>query len=308
MGVPVTEFIIEFVLRKGLETIRNDLSILDDIFEGYTDPYLEDVYGGKYIEEVKEYVKGTPFNILQSWPRDDVHTPCVSINVFGTDELANKDMLGDYSDEESESIDPDVIVSDFLPTSYTNGYIVCPLTVDLSSVRQGQIFVDSVDEEFEVLAVVNTATEKKIGIGTEEAVDISLSDCFVRTPLGEKRTNIHKVALQDRLVLGIHSSKDPKEVKYWYYIILYILNKNRDVLEGKGYQIHLGSASDFNRVMELMPKEYYTRILSVSFLTWMSWKDGEVELATGQSTAIRVDKDVVEIPASSLKSIITTKE
>ena len=297
---------MEAVLREGLQEIRANPDILYSIFEEYDDAYLQRAYGKGHIKKIINYIKDQNFHIVQAWPRDDSDLPCVSINVFGSDEELNRDMFSDYVGEVSETIDPQQATTMFQPTSYTDGYIVVPLAVSLTSVIVGQIFVDSSDEEFEVLIVEDTATSKRIGIGTGETVDISADDCFVRGQLQERRRNTKQFALLERLVLGIHAIKDPKAVKYWYYIIMYILASKRDEFESSGYQLQVANASDFSRLIEMLPKEWYSRILNLSFRSWMSWPADYQTLATHQVSAVRVDKDVVAIPIESGKSIITT--
>lgn len=308
-GVPLTEFFIEFILRDGLNRLRANPDVLNDIFEGFLDSYLLETYGTETLSNIRNYILNTEFHIVQGWPNNSTKVPCCSINILSSDELPNRALLSDVAGRISNPITPQVIVNDFKPTSYNSvmGFIEVPLAVDISNVAINHIFVDSSDEEFTITNIINTTTQKRIGIGTNQTVDISTDECFVKGIITEELIEKKQIPLQEKIVLGVHASDEPKACKYWYYVLLYILASNRDIFEAKGLQIHNTNISDFSRVLEYLPETWFSRFINLSFLTWMDWKADSLVVASGSAINIRVDKDIIETPISSLKSIITTE-
>ena len=307
-GIPLTEFIIEAVIRNGLQILRANPEVIEDIFENFMDPYLVGTFGSDTIKNIKSYIINTEFHIIQSWPSESSKLPCCSINILSSDELPEKAMFSDVASYTRETIPATVVVNMFQPLSYDSsvGYITVPLSVNLTNANIGQIFVDSSDNNFPITAIQNTPTLKRLGIGINQIVDISAPDCFVRGLITASITEIKQIPIREKIVLGVHAKDDPKECKYFYFVLLYILASSRDIFEEKSLQIHNTNISDFSRVLEYLPSTWFSRFINLSFLTWMDWEAGTLFNAEALHNAIRVDKDVVVIPESSGKSIITT--
>lgn len=307
MGAPLTEFFLEFILREGLQKLRADKPAIQRLFEDFMDDYLVKVYGDDSLQKVVNYVQTKELHIVQSWPLQETRLPCCSINLLSTDENIPRDLLEDYAGYIQEDIDPTVIVDGITPIDYNNGFIEVPDTVNLNNVSQGSVFVDSNGDEFAIITIVNETGNKKIGIGRGEDITIG-PNSYIRGLIDKITYDKHQMPLQERLILGIHAKDNPIECKYWYYVIMYLLAKNRLSFERKGLQIHTTTATDFNRALEYLPEGVFTRFININFLTQLSWRGETQQAADNAYNVVRVKKDVVEVTEDSLKSVITTED
>jgi len=110
----LTEVVLQRAIKDGLKYIKNDLTILDDVFCQYTAPELEYVYGSGYIDSIKSWIDDTKIPVLQAWSFDATRVPCVSIH------------LGNEVDDESKAA-----IGDFFGTTDDNEMLVNPMTVML---------------------------------------------------------------------------------------------------------------------------------------------------------------------------------
>ena len=53
MGFVLGDLVIESILRDGLEAIRDDQDVLNDLFSHLNDPHIKRKYGPKEIEKIK---------------------------------------------------------------------------------------------------------------------------------------------------------------------------------------------------------------------------------------------------------------
>jgi hypothetical protein len=88
------ELVIQYVLSKGLRSIREDEYILDTLL--YQLPQ-------KSVQEIKKILRKTEINIILGYPREATKLPCISILLRGEDE--SNSFLGDYI---GSGYDPDV--------------------------------------------------------------------------------------------------------------------------------------------------------------------------------------------------------
>ena len=77
----LTEVVLQRAIKSGLKTIKNNPSILDDIFCQYTAPQLEYIYGTSYINSIKSWLQNTKIPVLQAWSFDATRIPCISIHL-----------------------------------------------------------------------------------------------------------------------------------------------------------------------------------------------------------------------------------
>ena len=98
--------------------------------------------------------------------------------------------------------------------------------------------------------------------------------------------------------IGIHASKQGDQVLWLYYIISYILFKNKPMAERLGLKLHTFTASDYNKESKYMAENIWTR--------WIRFRCTTQNFLGGEDffevEDVNVDMAVMLDPASSISA------
>ena len=150
MSFNMPELILESIIRDGIQNVRADKTIIDDIFAQLTRSYASRKYGTTEINKIKALID-KEIAVLYSYHQVDAKVPCFSIMIGVDDEFRPRAHLGDHYDEVTEDIaDPVELealhrVDDIVVLSYDDktGKILVDDSTDLSQIYRGMIFVDA---------------------------------------------------------------------------------------------------------------------------------------------------------------------
>lgn len=87
---------LQRVLQAGIKEIREDLTILDKIFEYYLCPAMVDDYGPTYVASIKTWFADTKIPVVQAWSLNPQTVPQISIHLAAEQEDEQKAAMGDY--------------------------------------------------------------------------------------------------------------------------------------------------------------------------------------------------------------------
>ena len=186
----LTEIVLQRAIATGIKSIKNNISILDDIFAQLSHNRLYQPYGQTYINEIKSWFASTKIPVVQDWSFDVTQIPCISIHLGNEVDDESKAAIGDYfgNDENSE-------------------VIVNPMTVMLD--------------------------------------------------------------------IGIHADKSKDHVLWIYYIVNYILYKEKPMLREMGLQLITFNASEYNKEAKYMSENIWTRWIRFR-CTVQNYIDGDI--------------------------------
>ena len=98
----------------------------------------------------------------------------------------------------------------------------------------------------------------------------------------EQQQDIGTAVFSVMVDLGIHCSKQGDQVLWLYYIVSYILFKQKMYAEGLGLKLHTFSASDYNKDMRYAADQIWNRWIRFRCVTENFWKaapyDGPFDL------------------------------
>lgn len=84
------------IIAEGVQILKNNINVLDDIFQYYTvDPINKD-YGQEYIDQIKEWFKNTKIPVVQAWSLNMSKVPQISVQLAQESEAEDKASMGDY--------------------------------------------------------------------------------------------------------------------------------------------------------------------------------------------------------------------
>lgn len=284
-GFILPELIVESVIRDGLQNVKNNTTIIPDLFAQLTRNYNNQKYGSSEVTKIQTLINTKEIPVVYSYSDVDAKAPCFSIMIGSDDESIRRDHLGDYYGSEDKTItDPIllnqlIVVPDFTPTSYdpNSGRVSVDDSVDLTPVYKGFIFVDAFETEHTVIgAIDNNDGQKCFFIGKNEDVDIS-DVCQIKSPLNYTEAEIKGVTGDIKMVVGVHA-KDALTVKYLYILLKYFILSRKPDLIKRGLYLATYNGSDFNRNQEYLGDRVFTRFLTVNGKVDDTWSSDQVDL------------------------------
>ncbi len=296
MPFVLSEFIVDGIIRQGIQEIRNSLDTADDkindIFAQLKESFLAPYYGEKEINNIKAAVK-KPINVTHGYALDNkMDHVLVAIALMAESELDNVAALEDFDSEEDVSIVPNVIVSFNATYDAVKGTIdATAANPDLSSVTTNDIFVDGNGQQFPIVGgITNVAGDKHIVIPHGQTVNGT--GCKITSSVTIARKERKSVRTTESLQLSI-ITPDANLTKYFYIIIKYILLSHRIEMINYGMDLVILDGSDFSRMQAELPENLFVRFLTVrSRLIEHSWfSDNSVEILGSVGGAIKVLRD-----------------
>lgn len=301
MSAPITEFVIESVLRDGLNELRLTPSKLDDLFKRFTYTYFNTQYGQAKIDELKTYIQNNQIKIIHALHIQPTDMPCISIQLLSSDEVEDDQQFSNMLPESTESKTPAVIVPIVTPISYDSitGKLVVDNSINLGNICPGMIFKDASDVEFQIQSGnSNVSGNKFINIGKGMTPDLG-GDGSIESSIDFKVTDRRMIRLREVINLGCHAHDKLHLAKFLYYIVYYIIKSRQLVMEQRGLALDRGVASIFDRDGQLEGENVYTRYLQLHVLTEFDWDQEEVNLIDCFDVDINAEENGVKFDTNT---------
>lgn len=119
-GVYPVDFLLETILKAGLEWFRTDPLAPNYVFGHLNSPYLAK-YGQPKIDEIAAYIKKYDIKIVQSWALIATAVPCISIQLLDAGEMIERTGFADF-ERMADTLNMEGEVSGRREVSY------CPIT------------------------------------------------------------------------------------------------------------------------------------------------------------------------------------
>jgi hypothetical protein len=244
------DVIIAETIRQGIEDLRKNPWLLDDVFSAFrNEPALKDKYGEKEISAAKDWFLNNKIEVNLRYRNDKDQFPCVTIALGSSIEKEDMKHLGDLSTH-VETLMPNqigkpiaYIVKPFTPEEYdlATGIVTVPTSVSLRQVRAGQILVNPDNANGYVISEV-TAN----GLRIEPNLDLSgVNRLGVIPKFQFYRVRREHTFFQENYSIGCHAHGDPATLIWLHAIVLYLILRYREsLLEARGFTQSSVSSSD----------------------------------------------------------------
>lgn len=296
MGAPLTEFVIETVIRDGIGFLRANPAVLDDIFSKFTATWFNTQYGVNHINKLKQFILQNQVKIVHSFAQVPTSVPCISIQITKSyEDPGDQQFSNDYEEVDTE-IDPIVKVANVIPVSFdvATGKLVIDNSVDLGPVFPGMIFVDADGAEFEIQSGnSNLAGNKFISLPRTGNVPNTSQPGEIISSIRVQRISRRMIRLKESISLGVHAKKDVHTVKYLYYLLTYILKSRMDSLIQRGIHLDFGVGAVFDRADEFQGDNVFSRFMEVNCITEYDWNQEQVNLIDNFDLTIKSTPDGV---------------
>lgn len=290
MGFPMADIIVSTIIADGFQNLREDPSILDDVFSNLAEGYAARKYGRAEIDRIKQKVLRREFGIVHAYHPGEAQLPCLTVAL--SDDMEDKPHagLGDHYDFVEEDItDPDELADlrsteTFAPVSSSaiTGQVEVPLSVSLSSVVPNQLLIDALGIEHVVLAVVDLPASRLLFVPRGETV--AAGPAYVRSSLNFKRTSVHAIIERAKVSVGVHAD-DALTCKYLYVLVKYFFLSRKKDMEKRGFKITSHVGSDFARDHAYQGDMVFTRFLQLEGEVSPCWRQDKVRLV--ESISVR---------------------
>ena len=95
-GIYPVDFLLESVLKAGLEWFRTDPQAPKFVFGHLQSPYLNAKYGEAKINEIAAYIRKYDVKIIQHWSLIHASVPCISIQLLDANEMTERAGFADF--------------------------------------------------------------------------------------------------------------------------------------------------------------------------------------------------------------------
>lgn len=297
----LSDLVIESIIRDGLDNLRRDETIVDDVFQNLTRVFAKSKYGQREIAKIKKHFIDNEVKVVHSFGDVKANMPCISIQLIDNPEDTKLARMDDFEDDVRTDItDPaelaDLIVeSNITIDSYDaqSGIVYIDDSADLSDVHRNLILEDIDGNEFNILGGVdNTNGSKKVLIEpNQEILNIS-GPALIKSSLNFTQNELRGTTEWDNLLLGVHT-KEALTTKYLYTLVKYFLLSRKLDMMKRGIELSTYSGSDFNRNMEYAGDKVYTRFLTMKGKVEHTWSSDKVDLIDDIQIEVKVPRDIV---------------
>lgn len=248
MAIFQGDVIIFEAISRGLEDLRKNPWLIDDVFSSLNSIPIKDKYGQKEIDAAKNWFLNNKIEINLRFRNDKDQFPCVTIALGSSNEKEEMKHLGDLSTT-VENLMPNqigkpigYILKPFVPESYdpATGFVKYPEGLNPRGVRSGQVLVDP--DTAEGYVIIDISGE---GLFIEPGLNLTFSKCGVIPKFQTYRVRREHTFFQESYSIGCHVHGDPNSLIWLHSIVLYcILRYRESLLEGQCFTQSSVSSSD----------------------------------------------------------------
>jgi hypothetical protein len=241
--------IIAEALRQGLDDMRKNLWLLDDVFSSFaTEPALKDKYGQKEIDNAKDWFVNNKIEVAMRYRIDKDQFPLITIALGASNEMEDMKHLADLSTS-VEALMPNkigkpiqYIVKPFVPEGYDpdTGILFVPSNISLRGVSEKQVLVDPDTGNGYVIQGLTPE-----GLQLEPNLELTLNKAGIipRYPIYKARRE--HAFFQEQYSIGCHVHGDPAPLLWLHSIVVYLILRYREsLLEARSFTQSSISSSD----------------------------------------------------------------
>lgn len=243
MAIIPTDILVKTALEAGLNDLRKNNFILDDVIAGLaTDMLSKTEYGYKEIHAYKQWFLSNKIPVYLDFRVDSPEMPCITITSSPRAEMIPRTSLGDSLggpediSTEKVSINPIKVYENFTPSEYdkTNGVITFPSGITTEYAVVGQFLVSSrTGKAYQILEIIGN-TQFRIKANVNE----DFTDAYVVPPVSVWNLQREITFVQETVYIGVHTQSDPVQNQWLHDTVWYILLRCKEVyFEGRGFEL-----------------------------------------------------------------------
>jgi len=288
MGFKVVEYYLRHCISDGIERLRTDLSQIDDIFGDLACHPLNDLYGKKIIDEIKCFFRDNDIPVLSAFGQNQIQLPSITVHMISSMEdpqyRAMQDHVGyERSPKAATRLSGPLYAKAYDPTT---GKLTFDKDVDMSGFIKGRkLFSRRSDEvftlkpKFQVNDSTTAAEDRKdqtcviVDANGDFPEELDYAELYLLSSIDFE---IHRVAaayFRETFEIRCNAQTNTDQAIWLYYIVAWVLMRNKEFFEEVGMESQTFSASDFTRDQAKGPNTIWGRTLRFNFLVQHNWKE-----------------------------------
>lgn len=271
IGIHQSDVILRTAIIAAIADLRANPYLLDYVFAGLAqDKLTVSSYGEKELTRAKDWFLATEIPVHMTPKIDEANTPCLSLTLISSAEIAQESTLGDihYVSEEPDydkwpAMTAIFAVSDYSPLT---GNIKVPAAIDLE-VSPGMFIFDSFGNPYEIL---ESYGDNSFDIAVGSVADFSRAVIKARKPA--QITQLESAIFRENYHIGIHVNNEPVYLTWLHSIVVFILLRYKQAyLEARGFERSVISSSDFMRNEAFDKDLVFSRFIDISGYVRQYW-------------------------------------
>lgn len=274
----MAEFAIESIIRQSLKEIINEnIDIhMNDALGRLTLNDVVDKYGNTEVLKVKQFLQTQQVNIIQSLTQlaNNENLPSFSIHLMSDAEDESKAGFNDFDGETVVPIAPRVIVPLFNANSYDSdtGTISVPDSADLQNVYKGMTFLDGHGVGYTISDPISNFAGNRYFTINANIPMVGLLNAQIVSSITSQIWRVKYTTTNENIMIGVHTD-NALMTKYLYYVLRYILYRQRHKFQEYQMQLSKYDGSDFSLNQVSLPEAVYSRWITARFVTYNFWHD-----------------------------------
>lgn len=295
MSLPQSDILLLNVIKQGIADLRRYPFLINYIFEYDNLPLVTDTYGQREMERAKKWFLTNDIQIGFGYSFDQARYPSIIITNSSSSENVSMASLGDMGMPSEEYVDELNIIEQ-------PRYIVGPISVAYDL----QTGVVTLPDEFIVFPIIspgqtlvsekthNAYVIKEILSESQFVIDANIRDDFtasyVRPQFSKLKVIRNRVQFSERYEIDCRVSGETAAIIWLHTIVLYVLLKNRMLLEQNTHGISTISSGD---VVKEMDEEHgqnmiYRKTINMSAEVECRWVQQFSELYESAATGLNI--------------------
>lgn len=243
MSIISSDILVKTALEAGLNDLRKNGYILDDVISGLaTDSLSKAEYGYKEIHAFKQWFTTNKIPVYLDFRVDSPEMPCITIAGSPRIEMLQRTSLGDSLGSieevstENISVNPIKVYDNFTPSSYNkaNGIVAFPEGMETEFIVVGQFLVSSRSgKAYQILEIISKSSFK-----IKKNINEDFIDAYIVPPVSVWNLQREITFVQETVLIGVHTQSDPVQNQWLHDVIWYILLRCKEVyFEARGFEL-----------------------------------------------------------------------
>lgn len=252
MSIPQSDILLLNVIKQGLSDLRKHPFLIDFIFEYTKLPIVNLSYGQKELERAKMWFLQNYIEVGFEWSFDQARYPSIVISHTSSIENESMGILGDtdmgseeYIDKKNIELEPIYIAGPFSVSYEMNtGIVTLPNSfIEYPFIFPGQGLVSKKSNTtYKILEIISNNQFK-----IEKNVRDDFTESYINPQFNQLKVIRNILHFNENYILECRVSGETAAIIWLHNILLYVLLKNRMLLEQNTFSISSVSSSGVSK-------------------------------------------------------------
>lgn len=288
MGFKIVEYYLRHVISDGIARLRTDLSQLDDVFGDLTCAPLGQLYGKKIVDEIKCFFRDNDIPVLSAFGQNQIQLPSVTVHMISSQEDPQYRAFQDHVGYSRTPKPATVLSGAIYAKAYdpATGVLTFDKSVDMSQFVKGRkLFARREDTVYTIKPRfktndVNTPVEERtdqscviVDSDGDFPEGLDFSELYLLSSIDFEINRVGAAYFRETFEIRVNAQTNTDQAIWLYYIVAYILMRNKEFFEEVGLESQTFSTSEFTRDMAKGTNTIWGRTLRFNFLVQHNWKE-----------------------------------